>query len=308
MRILSVVALTALGAAISACTLSPPAIEKTWTASSDYMAHGTLHGARAFNYGRVAVIELPEPKTAIVHDAYGRVVAPEKMGTFLRVPVMSKFSVTSGGRTATFTAPVETKVYAAPTVAAAPAVILQEFTASTAEAGDSELRELLRIAETQLAEAREILRKSPSNTAQLTMRLNAAEEAITKAATAIIRVGVSFNQTDFAPSAEMAKVLIEGAKAASAVHVRGYTDSRIAGPLDAQVALARAQAAHKFLLDAGVAAEKIRVEAFAAGHHVVPNVGAGREVNRRVEIEFKNERIAKLNSYSVKLEPSYAKK
>lgn len=164
------------------------------------------------------------------------------------------------------------------------------------------MKALLVIAEGQLKEARELLRKSPENTMQATLRLNAAEDALMQAASAVVRVGFAYGSSSFQPSQEVGRVLIASGIAATSVNVRGYTDSNNAGKLDAKIALARAMSARKFLIEGGVSAEKIKVDSFASGHHVVPNAGQGRDVNRRVEIEFKNPRISDLASLPVKVE------
>lgn len=119
------------------------------------------------------------------------------------------------------------------------------------------------------------------------------------AAAAIVKVSFPTGSTVFKPSPEVAAVLISSGKAADRVNVRGRTDSRIAGPLDAKIALGRALAARKFLLDHGVSADKIRVFSQAEGGFAAPNVTKeGRALNRRVEIEFVNARIAELKGQS----------
>lgn len=133
-------------------------------------------------------------------------------------------------------------------------------------------------------------------------RLDEIEARMVTAAAAIVKVSFPTGSTAFNPSPEVAEVLIASGKAADRVNVRGRTDSRIAGSLDAKIALGRAMAARKFLVDHGVSADKIRVFSQADGDFAAPNVTKeGRALNRRVEIEFVNARIAELKGQSVKL-------
>ena len=91
----------------------------------------------------------------------------------------------------------------------------------------------------------------------------------------------------FHPSNEIEEVLLEGAKRATQINIRGYTDSTIAGPRDKAVANGRAQAAQKYFLESGVSKEKIKISSFPSGNFLASNKTAeGRLKNRRVEIEF----------------------
>lgn len=87
----------ALCAGLSACTSVTTDTAQTWPASPDYTAHGTLLGVKAYDYGKVTVVELPENGSVVVKDAQGRKVKTERVGQFVRFPSMSHFVVESGG-------------------------------------------------------------------------------------------------------------------------------------------------------------------------------------------------------------------
>jgi outer membrane protein OmpA-like peptidoglycan-associated protein len=92
-------------------------------------------------------------------------------------------------------------------------------------------------------------------------------------------------QVDLPPLA--AKALIEDARLAPLVAVRGRTDGVSDTAAEARVARMRAAAVSDFLIAAGVQATRIRATYQAAGDHVADNSSSsGRALNRRVEIEI----------------------
>jgi outer membrane protein OmpA-like peptidoglycan-associated protein len=135
-------------------------------------------------------------------------------------------------------------------------------------------------------------------------RLDRIEAQLVKAASAIVRVQFDTAATEFTPSAEIARALVP-ARAAERVNVRGRTDARVAGAADPRIALARALAARKYLVEQGVDGNKIRVFALPAGDFIAP-VGTveGRALNRRVEIELVNRRYAELRNQAAGLQGS----
>lgn len=87
--------------------------------------------------------------------------------------------------------------------------------------------------------------------------------------------------------AQAAKALIDDAKHAPLVAVRGRTDGVSYTAAEARVARMRAAAVSDFLIAAGVQATRIRATYQAAGDHVADNSSSsGRALNRRVEIEI----------------------
>lgn len=85
---------------------------------------------------------------------------------------------------------------------------------------------------------------------------------------------------------DSATVLIDEAKAAPLVLLRGRTDGDIDTPVEARIARQRAEAVKAYLVAAGVDPSRIRSTYQPVGDQVAANVSAaGRSLNRRVEIE-----------------------
>jgi outer membrane protein OmpA-like peptidoglycan-associated protein len=83
-----------------------------------------------------------------------------------------------------------------------------------------------------------------------------------------------------------ATVLIDEAKAAPLVLLRGRTDGDADTPAEARIARQRAEAVKAYLVAAGVDPSRIRSTYQPVGDHVAANdSAAGRTLNRRVEIE-----------------------
>lgn len=88
-------------------------------------------------------------------------------------------------------------------------------------------------------------------------------------------------------SAEQAASLIEQAKAAPLVALRGRTDGVADSLAESRVARDRAAAVRDYLIAAGVDTARIRSTYQPVGDHVADNAGmAGRALNRRVEVEI----------------------
>lgn len=308
----------------TACAYVPPKEDAARRVSPDYVATGTVEDARAFVYGKVTLLEFDTtPAFVAVRDASGASVEYERVGRYYRLArVLDTFTVWVNGRSVTFSAPMTTRVFSAP-IAAAPvqaaeaaqapeAVKVAALEAPTAKPGDEDVAALLKLCEKQLAEVRGLLdaaSKNPTATGEelfkVNERLDEIEARMVTAAAAIVKVTFPTGGTAFNPRPEVAEVLIASGKAADRVNVRGRTDSRVAGSLDAKIALGRAMAARTFLVDHGVSADKIRVFSQAEGDFAAPNVTKeGRALNRRVEIEFVNARIAELKGQSIKLAAS----
>lgn len=283
--------------------------------SPDYTASGRIEDARAYVYGDHTVIEFDraEPAFLIVRDQNGAAVNVEKVGRLYRLDRrLDSFTLWVNGSSATFSAAVVTRVFSAPVVApvaaqSEPVKVAQE-PAKVAPA-DVDVSALLNLSERQLEEVRQALaaaNKNPKATGAelyaVNARLDEIEARLVTAAAAIVRVSFPTASTDFKPSADVARVLIASAKDAQTINVRGHTDARIAGPADAKIALGRALAARKFLVDNGIDGRKISVFSTAAGDFTAPNLSnEGRALNRRVEVEFVNSRIAELKGQAVKL-------
>ncbi len=306
----------------SACAYVPPTETAARRVSPDYMATGGIEDARAYVYGSVTLLEFGNSTPALltIRDESGASVDYERVGRYYRLArVVDSFTVWANGQSVTFTAPMTTRIFSTPT-AAAPALVpelaqaadvvkVARVEAPTAQPGDADVAALLKLCESQLAEVRRLLdegSKNPKATGQelfdVHARLDEIEARMLTAAAAIVKVSFPTGGTAFKPSPKVAEVLIASGKAADSINVHGRTDARVAGPADARIALARAMAARKFLVDHGVSPEKIKVFSQADGSFAAPNVTKeGRAINRRVEIEFINARIAELKGGTVKL-------
>ena len=306
----------------SACAYVPPQESATRVVSPDYTATGGLMEARAFVYGSVTLLDLggAAPAVLSVKDEAGASVDYERVGRYYRLArVVDNFTVWANGQSVTFSAPMTTRIFSAPTKAtpekvpelaqAAAVVTVASLDKPAVQPGDEDVAALLKLCESQLAEVRRLLdegSRNPKATGQelfeAQQRLDEIEARMLTAAAAIVKVSFPTGGTAFRPSPEVAQVLIASGKAADSINVRGRTDSRVAGPADSRIALARAMAARKFLVDQGINPEKIKVFSRADGDFAAPGVTKeGRAMNRRVEIEFINARIAELKGGPVKL-------
>lgn len=102
-----------------------------------------------------------------------------------------------------------------------------------------------------------------------------------------IRVSFSNNSDDFRPIPEVQHMLLEMARGATRIKVKGFTDGAISNFLSTSLAKKRAISAQRFLLKNGISSEKIDVDYVSAGGFIADNsTKAGRDENRRVEIEI----------------------
>jgi outer membrane protein OmpA-like peptidoglycan-associated protein len=106
-------------------------------------------------------------------------------------------------------------------------------------------------------------------------------------ANSVFTVRFDFGSTRVVIPADIAAALIEDAKAAPQVLLRGRTDGTKDVPAEGRIARDRAAAVRDYLVAAGVDPARIRVTYQPAGDHVSENDSAGgRRLNRRVEIEL----------------------
>lgn len=113
----------------------------------------------------------------------------------------------------------------------------------------------------------------------------------------VMRISFNYEGTDFKPSSAEVTFLLPTAREAKVINLRGRTDSKVANQADRSIARARALAAQKFLIENGIAANKIRVYYTGAGLFVADNrTPEGRTKNRRVEIELVGATTATANA------------
>ncbi len=106
-------------------------------------------------------------------------------------------------------------------------------------------------------------------------------------ANSVFTVRFEFGSTRVAIPADVATALVEDAKLAPLVLLRGRTDGTSDAPAESRIARDRAAAVRDYLAAAGVDPSRIRVTYQPVGDHVADNASAdGRSLNRRVEIEL----------------------
>lgn len=112
----------------------------------------------------------------------------------------------------------------------------------------------------------------------------------------VIRVFHPFARTEFEPSEQVAQALRASVRTAEQIEVRGHTDSNVVNPIDKLIAIERAEKARTWLINNGAEGSKIRTKYFTAGNFLVENkTPQGRSMNRRVEIDIRNQQLAGKN-------------
>lgn len=313
MKAARIAILLASTAFVSACAFTAPNEGVSRRVSADYTAKGAADGTSAYVYGNRTVLEFDGASASLsVKDETGASVDYERAGRYYRLTRrLDNFTASINGRLVTFSPAIMTRVFSAPAPIKATAEPVKASVVEPAPASqaDGDVVALLKLSEKQLVEVRKAIEaadKNPKATGAellaVTAHMDEIEARLVTASAATVQVTFPTGGTAFKPGADVATVLVASAKAADRVTVRGRTDSRVAGPMDAKIALGRALAARKFLVDNGVQAEKIKVFSQAGGGFVAPNITKeGKALNRRVEIEFVNARIAELKGQTVKL-------
>jgi outer membrane protein OmpA-like peptidoglycan-associated protein len=116
----------------------------------------------------------------------------------------------------------------------------------------------------------------------------AALQARTSAppANGVFTVRFDFGSTKVALPAQLSAALVEEARAAPLVVLKGRTDGTSDSPAESRIARERAAAVRDYLVGAGVDASRIRATYQPAGDHAADNnAPSGRALNRRVEVE-----------------------
>lgn len=103
----------------------------------------------------------------------------------------------------------------------------------------------------------------------------------------IYMVRFEFASSRFSLPSHVARALIEDARPAPLILLRGRTDGVSDTAAEARIAHNRAVAVRNYLMAAGIEASRIRLTYQPTGDHVADNAShAGRALNRRVEIEI----------------------
>jgi len=115
---------------------------------------------------------------------------------------------------------------------------------------------------------------------------NAAAVPAAAPPNSVFTIHFDFGSTRLAVPAEMAAALVENARGAPLIMLRGRTDGPTDAPAEGRIARERAAAVRDYLVGAGVDPARIRATYQPAGDHAADNTtAAGRDMNRRVEIE-----------------------
>ena len=279
----------ALAALLSACATG----QKDLPVSSlrfDYVTSGgrELGLVRAFDDGAHTALQfnVDLPRELQVFDAKGQPLAYQQVGQTAVLPgLYSPLRVQIGQRAATVEATKELQ----PTVTQEP---LQQThsdatVAPTAPADQAaeiaRLRAELAQAHATIAQLRDAGHVHGSSKA----RQEPAKQQQQEVQGEPQLFSFAFNSADFSGHVEEAAALLPAAQVAKTITVHGYTDSPVIDVPNRRIALARAMAARKFLMEHGIAPEKIKVRFSAAGNFVADNTtAAGRSQNRRVEIRM----------------------
>lgn len=105
-------------------------------------------------------------------------------------------------------------------------------------------------------------------------------------ANGVYAIRFEFGSARLLVPADIAAPLIEDARTAPLVLLRGRTDGVTDSPAESRIARERAAAVRDYLVNAGVDAAHIRATYQPAGDHSADNSSpSGRRMNRRVEIE-----------------------
>ena len=117
--------------------------------------------------------------------------------------------------------------------------------------------------------------------------LAARPAAVADTANAVYTVHFAFGSAQLAVPEPGAATLIELARTASLVMLRGRTDGTTEAPSESRIARDRAAAVRAYLVQAGVEPARIRTTWQPVGDHAADNgEPSGRDLNRRVEIEL----------------------
>lgn len=236
----------------------------------------------------VVQIRNVDPKATRFYDAQNVEISFKVMGENVVLSGLQQSFTVSSSRAASRvvrTAPATgagtppAATYAAPVNA-----VLAPLAPPAAQQASDEkmLSEIARI-KTELVELKKILAAAERPSVSEQSHVTTAQETTTDVE--VVRVSFADNSLYFAPPHKVRAQLVELAKAAKTVEVRGFTDSAQPTPTSEALAKGRAAAAKRFLVRNGVDSRKVRIEFEPAGKFATENLTIeGKAANRRVEI------------------------
>lgn len=115
----------------------------------------------------------------------------------------------------------------------------------------------------------------------------AAAAASSRTANSVFSIQFDFGATQAVVPSEVAIAMLNSAKDAPLIFVRGRTDGNTDSPVESRIARDRAASVRDYLVAAGVPAARIRTTYQPAGDTVGENnTEGGRRANRRAEVEI----------------------
>lgn len=118
-------------------------------------------------------------------------------------------------------------------------------------------------------------------------RRTADAAAATRTGNSVFTVNFDFGETRAAVPPDVGAAMVESARGAPLIFLRGRTDGENDSPTESRIARERAAAVRDYLVASGVPAARIRTTYQPSGDPVGENRSdGGRRANRRVEIEI----------------------
>lgn len=268
----------------------------THRVSPDYMALGHTENINAYIVGNRTIVEvLNDSALGSVIDSGGVNVPFEKVGRYYRLErALDSFTVTFNGHLIKFTntQQLKTTVFSSAANVDEP-VTLKAINADTGEFkqvgySNEQAKAVLDLAKSQLNEIQNSLNtaKTSKDVNEAVIKLNKIESDL-KNYTPTLFANYKSYETKFKLDADTSEILIDAAKLASAIKITGYTNSVNINKRELIVAKERAENARKFLINNGVASDKITTSAVPNGEFIAAhNTKKGGQYNRRVEIEL----------------------
>jgi len=283
------VAVALAGLCVGACTTSPPS-PITFNYQVDNGQANRIVQVFDLSGNTVVQIRGLDPKTTHFYNAQNAEIPHKIMGENVVLSgLQSSFTVSSprAASRVVRTMPPQAAAGTADGAGSSAAAAQADHTVATAPGPDERLlAEIARIKK-EIAELKSKIAASeaPTVVSQLTVTQPSPAPADLSPQAEVVRVTFTDNSQYFAPPREIRARLIEMAKHANIVEVRGFTDSTQPSATSKTLAKGRADAAKRFLVRRGVDGRKIRVEYEPAGKFVTDNSTVeGKAANRRVEI------------------------
>lgn len=282
---------------LSSCAYVPQKNQTAQQVSDDYLVYGSTEGIKAYLYGNHTVIEpASSPLFLWIYDGNSKNISYEKVGRYYRLNrEMPTFTAWVDGSPVTFyktkKKSQEKLIQLQPALSYSSQVIVP-LAGEIKKDENGYIDDVLAITKRQNQEVRYILDAygDKNITWFYRTRLTYLESRLTTESTITVRVPFQSSlSTKVHIDNETSEAVIQAAKKAYLVNIRGRTDSQYSNKKQRAIALKRALNVRKLLIDNGIPSEIINVYAKSSGDFVVPNLNeAGHALNRRVEIEVIN--------------------